>query len=266
MILLEGDCLNEMRRLREERGEFVDLIVTSPPYALQREDSYGGIPEQQYPEWMLSVVRTGMDILKPSGSFILNIKEHATHGVRSTYVLKTLLLLAEHFLWVDEFIWNKTNPFPTGSKKRLKDGFERCFHFSKTPKYKFFPENVLAKSTSKWAGDNERRKNKGAFTTNNGSQMTMSKRITGDLVRPSNVLTTASSCINVGHPATFPIELPEFFIRLMTAEQDVVLDPFMGSGTTGLAAKKLHRDFVGIEINKKYCEMSKQRIQELHEC
>jgi site-specific DNA-methyltransferase (adenine-specific) len=250
-----------MKCLSETHGEFVDLIVTSPPYALQRANSYGGVSEENYPEWMLSIVQAGMNILKPSGSFVLNIKEHAKNGVRSTYVLQTLLLLAAHFMWVDEFIWNKTNPFPTGSRKRLKDGFERCFQFCKTPKYKFFPENVLAESTSKWAKDNERRKNKGAFTTNNGSGMVMSRRITSSLVRPSNVLTLPSSCINIGHSAAFPIELPEFFIRLMTTEQDMVLDPFMGSGTTGLAAKSLRRNFVGIEINEEYFELSKQRLE-----
>jgi site-specific DNA-methyltransferase (adenine-specific) len=93
---------------------------------------------------------------------------------------------------VDEYIWNKTNPFPTGNKKRLKDGFERCLHFAKTKDYKFFPDAVRMKSTSKWAGDNKRRKNKGAHRTTNGSGMNMSRRIVGDLVRPSNVLTLAS--------------------------------------------------------------------------
>jgi site-specific DNA-methyltransferase (adenine-specific)/site-specific DNA-methyltransferase (cytosine-N4-specific) len=239
-------------------GEFADLIVTSPPYAEQRKNSYGGISEDEYPDWMLNIVRAGMKILKPSGSFVINIKEHAKDGVRSVYVLETILRLAKEFRYVEEFIWHKTNPFPTGNKKRLKDGFERCLQFTKSFDYQFFPDAVRVRSTSKWAGSNERRKNKAAFTTRNGSEMSMSKRITGDSVRPSNVITLPSFCINIGHPATFPIELPEFFVRLMTKEADVVVDPFVGSGTTALAAQRLGRHFLGIEREEKICRPSKR--------
>jgi len=116
------------------------------------------------------------------------------------------------------------------------------------------------KSTSKWAGSNERRKNKGAFTTSNGSKMNMSRRITGDMVRPSNVITLPSSCINIGHPAAFPIELPEFFINLMIKEGDVVLDPFVGSGTTALAAQRLGRHFLGIDSNQEYVALANSHV------
>jgi site-specific DNA-methyltransferase (adenine-specific) len=258
--IIHGDCLSVLPNLYGEAGNFADLIVTSPPYAEQREDSYGGIPEDEYPGWMLSVVRAGMKILKPSGSFVINIKEHASKGVRSLYVIETIWRLAQEFRFVDEFIWNKTNPFPTGNKKRLKDGFERCLHFTRSSNYQFFPDAVRVKSTSKWAGSSDHRKNKGAFTTTNGSRMGMSRRITGDLVRPSNVITVPSSCINIGHPATFPIELPEFFIRLMTKEGDVVVDPFLGSGTTALSAQRLGRDFLGIEKDENYVRLADSRI------
>jgi len=235
--------------------------MTSPPYAEQRKTSYGGIAETEYPQWLLSVVRAGMKILKPTGSFVINVKEHASGGVRSLYVYETILLLAKEFRFVEEFIWNKTNPFPTGNKKRLKDGYERCLHFAKSADYQFFPGQVLVKSASKWAGSNERRKNKGAFNTTNGSDMAMGKRITGDMVRPSNVITLPSSCINIGHPAAFPIELPEFFIKLMTKEGDVVLDPFMGSGTTALASRRLRRNYLGIEMNAEYVNLAESRIR-----
>jgi len=258
--IIHGDCLSVLPKLHEEAGEFADLIVTSPPFAEQRKKSYGGIPENEYPDWMLSVVRVGMETLKPSGSFVINIKEHVNNGVRSLYVLETILLLAKEFRFVDEYIWNKTNPFPTGNKKRLKDGYERCLHFTKSADYQFFPDAVRVKSTSKWAGSNERRKNKGAFTTSNGSNMNMSRRITGDMVRTSNVITLPSSCINIGHPAAFPIELPEFFIKLMTKVGDVVVDPFVGSGTTALAAQRLGRQFLGIDSDERYLALANGRI------
>jgi site-specific DNA-methyltransferase (adenine-specific) len=259
--IIRGDCLSVLSELHAESGDFADLLVTSPPYAEQRKESYGGIPEDVYPDWMLSVVQAGMKILKPSGSFVINIKEHAKEGVRSVYVLETVLRLAKEFRFVEEFIWNKTNPFPTGNKKRLKDGFERCLHFTKSENFQFFPDAVRAKSTSRWAGSNERRKNKAGFATTNGSGMGMSRRITGDLVRPSNVITLPSSCINIGHPATFPVELPEFFIRLMTKEGDLVIDPFMGSGTTGIAARRLGRNFLGIELDENYVRLANRRTQ-----
>jgi len=258
--VIHGDCISTLSDLHHARGEFAALIITSPPYAEQRKNTYGGIPEKDYPDWMLSVVRAGMKVLKPSGSFVINIKEHVIHGVRALYVLETTRLLAKEFRYVEEYIWHKANPFPTGNKKRLKDGFERCLHFTQSANYQFFPDAVRVKSTSKWAGDNERRKNKGAHKTTNGSGMNMSKRVTGELVRPSNVITLPGSCLNISHSAAFPIGLPEFFIKLMTKEGDVVVDPFLGSGTTALAAVKLGRQYVGIERNEEYVRLAEGRI------
>lgn len=260
--ILEGDCLFKLKSMPENS---VDLIVTSPPYAQQRKDTYGGIDELDYPAWIAEVVKECNRVLKPSGSLVLNIKEHAVDGARSLYVYKSVLLIAEEMVLVDEFIWNKTNPFPTGSKKRLKDGFERCFHFTKTKSYKFNPNNVLVKSESKWLDSEKRRKNTGAHDTTNGSGMNMSKRIASDLVRPSNVITMPTSCINIGHPAVYPVDLPEFFIKLLTDEGDVVLDPFMGSGSTALAAINTDRKFVGIEREVEYVSLANKRIADAYQ-
>jgi DNA modification methylase len=91
----------------------------------------------------------------------------------------------------------------------------------------------------------------------------MSKRITGDLVRPSNVITMPASSLNIGHPAVYPIGLPEFFIRLMTKEGDVVVDPFLGSGTTALAAVRRGRQYLGIERSEEYIRLAESRIAAL---
>lgn len=239
----------------------VDLVVTSPPYAERRKKAYGGIPAEKYVEWFLTISAELLRVLKPTGSFVLNIKEGTHKGERQTYVYELALALRKQgWHLVDEMIWHKTNPFPTGNKNRLKDGFERCFHFAKTKKFKFFPDVVRTKSTSKWAENNERRKNKGAHRTTNGSRMNMSRRITGDLVRPSNVVTMPTSSINIAHPAVFPVELPEFFVKLMTEEGDVVLDPFMGSGSTAIAARGLGRRYVGLELSEEYLELSAKRL------
>lgn len=98
----------------------------------------------------------------------------------------------------------------------------------------------------------------------NGSGMNMSRRITWkELVRPSNVITMPASSLNIQHPAVYPIGLPDFFIRLMTKEGDVVVDPFLGSGTTALAAVKLGRQFLGTERNEEYVRLAESRISAL---
>ncbi|HEV2399573.1 MAG TPA: site-specific DNA-methyltransferase [Candidatus Sulfotelmatobacter sp.] len=256
-----ADASGMLRVLEEES---VDLVITSPPYAERRKKAYGGTPADQYVEWFLPIAAELLRVLKPTGSFVLNIKEGVHEGERQTYVYELVLRLRKQgWLFVDEFIWHKTNPFPTGNRNRLKDGFERCYHFAKTKKFKFFPNEVRTKSTSKWAGDNARRKNQGAHHTRNLSGMNMSKRVVGDLVRPSNVLTMPASSLNgIGHPAVFPLGLPEFFIRLMTEPGDTVLDPFMGSGTTALATRKLDRRYEGVEVVQPYLERTARRLAE----
>ena len=242
-------------------AESVDLVVTSPPYAERRKNAYGGIPADEYVEWFLPISAELLRVLKPTGSFVLNIKEGTEEGERQTYVYELAVALRKQgWLFIDEMIWHKTNPFPTGSKKRLKDGFERCFHFTKRKNFKFFPDAVRTKSTSKWAGDSERRKNKGAHHTTNGSGMNMSRRVVGELVRPSNVVTMPSSSLNIGHPAVYPLGLPEFFVRLMTEAGDTVLDPFMGSGSTAVAARGLGRRYVGAELSEDYLTLSAERL------
>lgn len=257
--VVNSDCLAYMRTLPDN---CVDAVITSPPYAEQRASTYGGISVDEFPNWMAEIGKEIYRILKPSGSFVLNIKEHVNNGVRSTYVLKTVLALSEIFVWSDTFIWNKANPFPTGSKKRLKDGFEYCYFFTKTKNHKFYPNNVLVQSTSKWLESEKRRKNKGAHNVTNGSGMNMGARCALDMVRPSNVLTLAIDSTNHKHPATFPLGLPEFFIKLLTDENDVVYDPFSGSGTTLVAAKRLKRHYIGSELNKEYIEIINKRLEE----
>lgn len=258
MILENADSYEYLRdRVPDET---INTWITSPPYAKQRE--YNGAKSKDYIEWITPILAEVKRTLASDGSFFFNIKEHCDKGQRDLYVYKLVIHMVEElgFRFVDEFVWNKTNPFPTGSKKRFKDGWERVYHFTKTNDYKFKPNEVLVKSESKWLESQKKRKNKGAHSTTNNSGMNMSKRVTNEMVRPSNVLTGSSSNINIGHPAVFPIYLPEFFIKVTTDEGDTVGDMFMGSGSTGIAAKKLNRGFVGIELDKEYFEIAKTRI------
>lgn len=255
--LLLGDCLSSMRDIPDG---YVNTWVTSPPYAKQRD--YNGAESKDYSDFILPILKEATRTLADDGSIFLNIKEHCVEGSRDLYVYKMVIDIVEKLglIFVDEFIWNKTNPFPTGNKKRLKDGFERIYHFTKNKEYKYYPENVLVKTESKWRESELRRKNKGENNVTNGSGMNMQNRISPEMVRPSNVITGSSSCLNIDHPATYPEYLPNFFIKLTTEENDVIGDMFSGSGTTGLAAVKNDRKYIGFEMEEKYHKMGIDRI------
>lgn len=258
--LIQGDALQELKTIPDAS---VDLVVTSPPYADKRKNAYESVQPDLYADWLFNISQQLMRVIKDQGSVIVNVKEGCHKGTRQKYVLQYLLKMAEKYLWIDTFIWNKTNPLPTGSKKRLKDSWENCFHFAKTTKYKFFPLAVSAPTTSAWAEGQKKRKNKNAYATKNGSGFHMKKRCTNDQVRPGNVLTGAKSCLNLPHPAVFPPYLPTFFIKLMSEPGDTVLDPFAGSGTTLLAAKELKRNYIGIELSPPYVTLAQERLKKI---
>jgi len=255
--LFNGDCLDVMSGLQDGS---INTWITSPPYAKQRE--YNGADSNEYIDWISPMLSEAKRTLADDGSLFFNIKEHCDKGQRDLYVYKLVIHMVEElgFRFVDEFIWNKTNPFPTGNKKRLKDGWERIYHFTKSKDYKFKPNDVLVKSTSKNLEQEKKRNNIGRNLSTNGSGMNMSKRISTDMVRPSNVITGSSSNLNIGHPAVFPEYLPEFFIKVSTDMGDIVGDMFMGSGTTGVACKNLNRRFIGIELDDAYFEIAKERV------
>lgn len=257
--LIQGDCLQEMQNIPDGT---LDLWVTSPPYAKQRD--YNGADSKSYIEFISPIIIEAKRTLTENGSIFFNIKEHCEKGQRDLYVYKMVIHFVEKLglRLVDEFIWNKTNPFPTGAKTRLKDGFERVYHFTKSKKHNFYPENVLEKSTSKWLESEKRRKNKGEHNVTNGSGMNMQKRIASDLVRPSNVITGTSSNENIGHPAVYPTYFAEFFVKLGSAEGMTVGDMFMGSGTTAIACINTNRNFIGIELDESYFAIAKKRVEE----
>lgn len=247
-----GDCVDILKKFPEES---VDLIVTSPPYADARNHTYGGIKPDDYVEWFVERAVEMRRVLKPSGSFILNIKEKAVNGERHTYVLDLILALKHEaeFRWVEEYIWHKKTAAPGKWKYRFRDAWERVLHFSKSKDIKMRQEAVKI-PVGDWTekrlknmseSDQERRES----ATMSGVGRNISAWSGKKTVFPSNVLHKAPVCHNTGHSAAFPEWLPEFFIKLFTDENDVVLDPFLGSGTTCRVAKKENRKYIGIEIN-----------------
>ena len=139
--IIHGDCLEVLQRF--ESSTF-DLIVTSPPYADQRSKTYGGIKPEKYVEWFLARSSQFLRVIKPTGSFVLNIKEKAEDGERHTYVLELILALREQgWLWTEEYIWHKRNCHPGKWPNRFRDSWERCLQFNKDRHFKMYQEAVM---------------------------------------------------------------------------------------------------------------------------
>lgn len=262
--LYEGDCRRILPLLPDES---VHLIVTSPPYADRRRKSYGGVHPDEYVEWFLPIAEELRRVLNARGSFILNIKELAVNGERHTYVLELILALRRQgWLWTEEYCWHKKNCYPGKWPNRFRDAWERCLHFTKRRQFDMYQEEVMV-PVGDWA---DRRLGKLTETDRvrdeSRSDSGFGKRVANwvgrDKVYPTNVLHMATECTNRGHSAAFPLELPSWFIRLFTQAGDVVLDPFLGSGTTAQAAKQLDRRFIGIEQNEEYCRLCVERLKE----
>jgi site-specific DNA-methyltransferase (adenine-specific) len=259
----QGDCLEVLRKFPDNT---FDLIVTSPPYADKRKQTYGGVPPEKYVRWFIPRSAQFLRVLKPSGTFILNIKEKVEDGERHTFVIELILALRQQgWLWTEEFIWHKRNCYPGKWPNRFRDAWERCLQFNKTRKFKMNQEAVMvpmgdwAKTRLKALGKNDVVR----FDSQVGSGFgkNIANWLERDMAFPTNVLHLATECGNKSHSAAFPEALPEWFIKLFTDEGDWVLDPYVGSGTTCTVASRMGRNSVGVELLKEYVELAKEDVQ-----
>ncbi|MDR0275115.1 MAG: site-specific DNA-methyltransferase [Burkholderiaceae bacterium] len=259
---LLGDCLDVLQRYPDQ---CIDLIVTSPPYADQRATTYGGIKPDDYVDWFLPRAAQFLRVLKPGGSFVLNIKEKAVHGERHTYVLELILALRKQgWLWTEEYVWHKKNCYPGKWPNRFRDAWERCLHFTRNRQFKMnqdavrVPMGDWAQTRLKSLGKND--------VVRYDSQVgnAFAKNIANwqgrALAYPTNVLHLATECSNKQHSAAYPLALPQWFIKLLTGEGDVVLDPFAGSGTTLQAAIELGRRAIGIDIAQEFVDRCREKL------
>lgn len=258
-----GDCKEVIKKLPDNS---VDLIFTSPPYADQRKSTYGGIHPDKYVEWFLPLSKELFRVLKPTGTFVLNIKEKVTEGERSTYVMELILAMRQQgWLWTEEFIWHKKNSYPGKWPNRFRDAWERLLQFNKDKKFDMYQDEVMvpmgdwAKSRLRKLSDTDKKRDNSKVGSGFGKNI--SNWINRDKAYPSNVLHLATECSNKKHSAAFPEELPEWFIKLFTKQGDTVLDPFMGSGTTNIVAQRMKRNSIGIEIMEEYYDMVREQIE-----
>lgn len=255
--ILVGDSARQLGMLADDS---VDLIVTSPPYADQRRGVYGGVGVGDYVEWFLPISRELLRVLKPRGTFILNIKEKVVGGERSVYVMEMILAMREQgWLWTEEFIWHKKNCYPGKWPNRFRDAWERLLQFNKNKRFDMYQEEVMV-PMGEWAGARLKKLSatdrvRDVSKVGSGFGKNISNWVERDKAYPTNVLHMATECNNKNHSAAFPESLPQWFIRLFTKEGDTVLDPFMGSGTTLVVAKRMRRHSIGIDVVPEYCEM-----------
>jgi site-specific DNA-methyltransferase (adenine-specific)/site-specific DNA-methyltransferase (cytosine-N4-specific) len=276
MRILTGDCFELIKDLSDNS---VDLVITSPPYAdiVNYGKNISIKKPNEYCDWLLPLFNEIHRVLKPSGSFILNINDNCSNGLRNPFIYELIYRSQKEtkLKFYDTYIWHKMNGIPNGSKKRFRNNTEFIFHFVKNQKeLKFYMDRVMkepAKATSdrakyQWTvknhgtiQDGERVKEK---TIDYGSQLTNG-------VRPDNVFRFPTAGLardnTIRHPAPYHKELPSYFINLLTDEGDTILDVFSGIGTTGLGCN--NREYIGFELNEKYAEFSKKRLmgEELEE-
>ena len=234
-------------------SDSVQAIITSPPYANMRKKQYGGIPAHKYVHWFEPIAKELLRVLKPRGSFILNIKENANDGEMSTYVLELILSMRKWgWLWKEEYIWHKLDGYPSAHPDRFPNRWERLLHFTKQKSIDFYRNSVLVKrddNRTRWGGTPHSNGNKWNVSNANNFMRGRTHK------QPYNVLQfghSGSTKNALFHPATFPSRIPVFFINLFSLGGELILDPFAGSGTTVQVAEKMARVGVGLDTNADY--------------
>lgn len=271
-----GDAHGLLSRLPDDS---VDLVVTSPPYALHFKKEYGNVDKQAYVQWFRPFAQEILRVLKPEGSFVLNIggSYNAGKPTRSLYQFRLLLMLCDQlgFHLAQECFWYNPAKLPSPAewvnvrRIRIKDSVEYVWWLSKTPYPKADNSNVL----TPYSPDMHRILARGykAKTRPSGHKITANFKDRGGAI-PPNLIESGNNesnsqylkaCEQHGikpHPARFPASLPHFFIKLLTDEGDLVVDPFAGSNTTGSVAEKLNRHWYAFEEEAKYLDGSRLRF------
>ena len=266
--LMCGDATDEVQVIGL-CGEITG-IFTSPPYAEQRKAQYGGIPSGEYVAWWESVQTACRPVLTPDANWFLNIKPHVeATGCRSTYVMRLVLAMADWgWAYIDEFCWLRGG-VPKAVKYRFKNAFEPVYQFAQSPKgFKFRPEAVKHDSynvpvprgpgvgDTNWAG---LQGSTASTQQGYGDGMFGVATMVGEAY-PSNVIRAFSNNIALNHPAAFAVKLVEFFMLGFSDIGDSWYDPFIGSGTTMVAAEQLGRICYGMEIEPKYVAVTLERM------
>jgi len=263
--VVQGDSLELLPQLPRES---IDLFFMSPPYADAR--AYSKINPDLYVEWFLPFARAMYESTKETGSLILNIKNRVANngplkGQRHPYVYQLVIALQHMgWRWIETYIWAKPNAVPGKFGPRTKDAFEYVYHFAKGQK-PYFDINAIRVPYKADQAEIDRRKNDslGRRTTEAGFGRDRTKTYLLGGADPGNVINvpqTYNQYKGVTHTAAMPEGLAEFFIRAACPEGGIVIDPFAGSGTTIVVARRLNRLACGFELHAEYVHECKRRI------
>lgn len=252
-------------------GDTVDMIFTSPPYFAFRKNysgkddgEVGSIHVDDYADWFLEFTERFLKVLKPNGSFFLNINEKIDNGVVHPVLdeLKYKMSKQGWYLVAKPYIWFKKNSMPTNCKYRAIDRYEYVYHFSNSTKPKFRADNCRTEHS-----EVTKRRFKKPVTTissRDGVYDSKLKKLNEKGSLPHNVvIAAAESNPSVLHPAPFSVELAEWFVKIGSDVGDIVLDPFAGSSTTGVASLKNERNFIGIDLVEFNINFGRKRMEHL---
>ncbi|MEX0791878.1 MAG: site-specific DNA-methyltransferase [Pirellulaceae bacterium] len=278
-------CADSLELLPSIESESVDLVLTSPPYALHFKKEYGNVDQQEYVEWFLPFAREFKRILKPEGSFVLNVGGAWTPGapLRSLYHFRLLLALCDEvgFNLCQEFFWYNPAKMPAPAewvnvrRIRVKDSVEYIFWLLPSKFPQADNSNVLQeyspdmkrlikrgiKNTKRPSGHNI----KTTFAADKGGSIPPNLIECGNNESNSRYIKESKASGRKIHPARFPAEIPRFFIEFLTKPNALVMDPFAGSNTTGSVAQQLGRRWIAIEKDSTYASDSELRFTETDE-
>lgn len=276
-----ADCLEILKTIDDNT---VDLVITSPPFALRRKKSYGNVSPEEYCEWFLPFAEEISRILKRNGSFVLDIGGSWNKGkpTRTLYHFELLLNLCKPkgpFHLAQEFYWYNPAKMPapaqwvTIERIRVKDSVNPIWWLSKSTKPKASNRRVLKPYTKSMEKIIEKGYNEGLRPSGHIVSTKWGKRHKGAI--PPNLIIAANTQSNDKylnackeysleiHPARFVSAVPEFFIKFLTLKGNIVVDPFSGSNVVGEVAESLNRKWISIEINKNYVIGSSFRFDDL---
>jgi site-specific DNA-methyltransferase (cytosine-N4-specific) len=278
-------CADSQNVLKALPNAAVDLIVTSPPFALLRQKAYGNEDQSEYVAWLSEFGAAAHRVLKPTGSFVLDLGGAYQRGkpVRSLYNFRVLLDFCDRlgYYLAEEFFWYNPAKLPSPiewvnkRKLRTKDAVNTVWWFSKTEQPKADVTQVLVPYSERMK---TLLKNPGKFykpkerPSGHDIAKAFGRRNNGAI--PSNLLQISNTDSNShylrackfleqdSHPARFPAALPAFFIRFLTGPGDLVVDIFSGSNTTGYVAEQLGRQWISVELDRSYAALSSVRFME----
>jgi len=259
--IIHGDSREVLKKFQSQ----ADLIMTSPPYADARKGLYDSVEPDDYAEWFRGFHSVYWETLKFSGSLVINIKDKIVDKVRHRYVWQTIQSL-NTLGWqsIDDYVWHKKTSMPGRWPSRLRDGWEYIFHLSKTKNPYFNQEEVMIpiSPATKIKVDNMKDEHIcEASKTGSGFMRDLKAWQNKEFVSPTNVLHLSPENHNRRHPAVYPVALPLFFIKLLSKPHEMIMDPFSGSGSTGVAAIRAGRHCILIDNKYDYCLVAKERLE-----